>query len=130
MDVKERESAKARLVAGMVCGQSWRAAAQATGLVVARSTAYRWRQRVRTDGEAALGDERHGHPAKLRAPIRAWLVEHCRGIPHASGTDVQAALRERFGLHVSVRQINRVRAALGVGRQAPGAGGKWREFSS
>jgi len=41
MDVKERESAKARLVAGMVCGQSWRVAARTADLVVGRSTAYR-----------------------------------------------------------------------------------------
>ncbi len=32
---------------------------------------------------------------------------------------VQAALRERFDLHVSVRHLNRVRAALGVSRVSP-----------
>jgi len=37
---------------------------------------------------------------------------------------VQAALSARFGLDVSVSQINRVRAALGLGRSATGAGKK------
>ncbi len=79
-------------------------------------------------GDAALVDGRHGHASKLHPPIRAWLDAYCRGAPSASGPTVQAALRERFGLDVSVRHLNRVRAALGVSKVPPrtsvgGAGG-------
>ncbi len=90
-----------------------------------RSGAYRVLRAVARQGEGALRDGRHGHPSKLRGPVRAWLEAYCRGAPTASGAAVQAALRERFGLTVSVSQINRVRTALGVSRRRD-AGGKGR----
>jgi transposase len=123
MDRDERRGARLRLVAGMRRGQPWHEAAAAAGLVVGRSTAYRLRRRAQTEGEAALEDRRHGHPSKLRAPVRAWLEGYCRGRPAPPSHVVQAALRERFGLRVSVGHLNAVRAALGLSRPR-GAGGK------
>lgn len=128
----DRAVRKARLVAGMQRGLPWRATAAAAAVPVSRSTAYRLRQRAHVEGDGASGafrDGRRGHASKMRAPIIAWLDAYCRGAPTVSGPAVQAALRERFGLGVSVRHINRVRAALGVssvprGRAARGAGGK------
>jgi len=126
MDDGQRRQAKARLVAGMLNGRPW--AAAAAEVRTSRTAAYRLCRAVGERGDAALVDGRHGHASKLRPPIRAWLDAYCRGAPSASGPTVQAALRERFGLDVSVRHLNRVRAALGVSKVPPrtsvgGAGG-------
>jgi transposase len=122
MDRDERRAARGRLVEGMRRGQSWHEAAAAAGLVVGRSTAYRLRRRAQTEGAAALEDRRHGHPSKLRAPVRAWLEGFCRGRPPPPSRVVQAALREHFGLRVSVGHLNAVRATLGLGRPRGGGG--------
>jgi len=127
---EERRAAKARLVATMIHGQSWRDAVEASGLQISRTTAYRLRQSVRAQGEFSLDERRHGHASKLRAPVQGWLGAYCRGAPSTSSHVVQAMLRERFGLSVSVRHLNRIRAALGVSRVPPhrakqGGGKMW-----
>ncbi|HEY6411903.1 MAG TPA: sigma-70 family RNA polymerase sigma factor, partial [Ktedonobacteraceae bacterium] len=45
---------------------------------------------------------------------RAFLEEQCRQAPQTPSSAIQALLRERFGLSVSISQINRVRATLGI----------------
>ncbi len=125
MDRRERQAAKARMVAGMLHGQPRRVATQAAGIQISRTTAYRVCAGVRVRGEEVLDDGRHGHASKLRAPVRRWLEAYCRGAPSASGRMVRTALHEHFELDVSVRHINRVRAALGVSnttRHAKAAG--------
>jgi transposase len=124
MEKDERQQAKAQLIAGMLQGQSWATTAAAAGYPLCRSGAYRLLSAVRARGEVALRDGRQGHPSKLRGPVRQWLEDYCRGAPQASGTQVQRALEAQCGLCVSVSQINRVRAALGLGRVATGVGGK------
>ena len=124
MDKEERQKAKTQLIAGMLQGQSWATAASATGYPLCRSGAYRLLRAVQCRGEVALCDGRQGHPRKLRGPVRAWLEAYCRGAPDASGSQVQGAVEAQCGLCVSVSQINRVRAALGVGRSAAEVGGK------
>ncbi len=79
---------------------------------------------MRTEGTAALEDLRHGHPTKVREPVRQWLVQFCRAAPEVAGRTVQAALQEQFHLEISISQVNRLRAALGVRRQGSGAGEK------
>src|SRR6266702_6558962 len=111
MDREERCAAKAQMVAQMQIGQSWQEAATRAGVQTSRTAAYRLLQRVRIEGAIALRDQRHGHPAKLRGPVREWLAELCRAAPESTGRTAQAALFERFGLEVSVCQINRLRAA-------------------
>jgi transposase len=127
MDRGVRLAAKAQMVAHMQAGQSWQEAATNAGLQTSRATAYRLLRRVRTEGAVALDDQRHGHPTKVRQPVRDWLARFCRAAPACTGRAVQAALLERFGLAVSVSQINRLRAALGVRRQGSGAGEKSAE---
>jgi transposase len=122
MDRATLRAAKAQLVAVMLRGSSWQEASRSAGLPTSRTTAYRLLHRVRTEGAAALDDQRHGHPAKLRAPVQQWLTEFCRSTPASSGRTVQAALFGRFGIEVSISQINRLRAALGVRRSVPGEG--------
>ena len=65
----------------------------------------------------AFLDDRHGHPYKVTEPVRAWLVDVCTQNPQMASSRVQAELQSRFGVAVSVSQINRVRAELGVSHQ-------------
>ena len=76
--------------------------------------AYRLLQAVRERGNAVLQDGRHGHPIKLRGEARDFLEAYCRETPCTPSSALQAALRDRFNLQMSVSQINRVRAALGL----------------
>lgn len=124
MDRQARHAAKTQMVALMQAGQSWQEAAGQAGVQTSRTAAYQLLQRVRTEGTAALEDQRHGHPTKLRQSVRDWLVMFCRAAPACTGRAVQTALLVRFGLVVSISQINRLRAALGVRRQGAGAGEK------
>jgi transposase len=73
--------------------------------------------RVQSEGEQALTDGRHGHPVKLRGEVLAFVVERCQTNPCISSSTMQRALQERFALAVSVSQLNRVRASLGLTRK-------------
>ena len=114
MEKEPYRVAKIYLVAGMQEGQSWQRAAASAGLQISQSNAYRLMKAVRQRGEAALSDGRHGHPSKLRGAAQAFLEEKCRQAPQTPSSTIQIALRERFDLCVSISQINRVRAALGI----------------
>ena len=98
----------------MQAGHPWHEAAAMAGMQIGRSAAYQLLCNVRLHGDAALQDGRHGHPAKLRPPVREFLETTCREAPGIPSHVVQAALQERFGLRVSVGHLNRVRAELGV----------------
>lgn len=114
MSKKQSCAERLHLVACMQEGQSWRVATEKTGIQISQSTAYRLCKSVRQHGESALQDGRHGYPSKLRGAARAFLEEQCQHAPHTPGSTLQAQLRERFDLKVSISQINRVRAALGL----------------
>lgn len=116
METEERRAAKRELVKHMLQGQPWHVAAAAAGLHVSRATAYRLLQRGRTQGEAAFADGRHGHPTKLRAPLRHWLEAYWRDRQEATCREAQEALQARFGVRVSQSQLSRVRGALGFAR--------------
>src|SRR5258708_40297184 len=93
---------------------AWDEAAKQAELQIGQSTANRLRQRMRQGGKQALQEGRHGHPAKLRGEVREWLEETCRRAPYTPSHEIQAQLAERFALSISVSQLNRVRATLGV----------------
>jgi len=114
MEESELYLARVQVVEAMENGLSWREAAKRAGLQISQSTAYRLRQRMRKAGEQALREGRHGQPAKLRGEVRSFLEETCRQAPQIPSHAVQTKLAERFALSVSVSQINRVRATLGV----------------
>src|SRR6266702_5256855 len=114
MDKEQYGKAKACLVSCMQEGHSWQVAKAQVGLQLSQSNAYRLWRAFRERGETALSDGRHGHPSKLRGTARAFLEEQCRQAPHLSSTTLQAELHEQFGLNVSISQINRVRAMLGL----------------
>ena len=102
----------------------------AAGLRISRSTAYHLLKRVRTEGEVALTDGRHGHPTKLRAPLRHWLEEFWRDHQEATCLEAQAALEARFGVRVSQSHLSRVRTALGVTHHSQSAGEKGDTLSA
>lgn len=81
-----------------------------------RTTVYRLLKRVQSEGKDALAEKRHGHPIKLRGDILACMIGYCQCHPSASGSEVQRLLAERFGLSVSISQLNRVRAAHALSR--------------
>jgi len=114
MDKGQRHVAKVQLMAQMQAGHSWQTAAAKAGLQISQSNAYRLWGAFRQHGETALSDGRHGHPSKLRGAARAFLEEQCQQAPQTPSSTIQMELRERFDLRVSISQINRVRAALGI----------------
>jgi len=115
MEKEQHQVARRQMVMLMQSGQSWQEAARLSGIQVCRSTAYRLLQAFQVRGEAVFQDGRHGHPAKLRAPVRDVLTETCREAPHIPSRLVQATLNARFGVQISIGHLNRVRSNLGMG---------------
>ncbi len=114
MEESKLYTARVQVVEAMEQGLPWHEATKRAGLQIGQSTAYRLRQRMRQGGEQALREGRHGHPIKLRGEVRQFLEDICRQAPHTPSHEIQTQLAVRFALSVSVSQINRVRAALGV----------------
>jgi len=126
MEDSKLSLARGQVVKAMEQGLSWHEATKRAGLEISQSTAYRLCQRMRQGGEQALHEGRHGHPVKLRGEVRKFLEEACRQAPHTPSHEVQTQLAERFSLTVSISQINRVRATLGVSNPPQSAKKKWR----
>ena len=114
MEESKLYRARVQVVEAMEQGQAWHEAAKIAGLQISQATASRLRQRMPQGGKQALKEGRHGHPVKLRGEVRQWLEATCRQTPQTPSHEIQAQLAERFSLTVSVSQINRTRAALGV----------------
>jgi transposase len=85
---------------------------------VHRTTVYRLLKRVEREGELALAERRHGHPTKLRGEALTFVLDYCQHHASVASREVQHLVAERFGLSVSVSQLNRVRAAHGLSRQS------------
>ena len=124
MEEEQRRAAKRQLIALMQAGHSWQEAAAMAGVRIGRSAAYQLLRNMRVQGEVALQDGRHGHPAKLRTAERIWLETYCHTSPGTPSRVVQTALQERFGTQISIGYLNQVRARLGLGRRTPVSGGK------
>src|SRR5713226_6589856 len=97
MDKEEKQAAKMHMMDLMQAEHHWQEAATQAGVQTSRSTAYRWWRAYRIHGEKALQDGRHGHPAKAREPVLAWLESTDGQAPHTSSRVVQARLEEQFG---------------------------------
>ena len=110
----QRQAAREQLIATMLEGRTFEEASKEADAPLKRAMAYRLLRAVRTQGEIALQDGRHGHPVKLRGAARTFLQDYCRQAPSTPSSAIQTLLQERFGLSMSTSQINRVRAALGV----------------
>ena|SRR2546421_2875812 len=103
MEATNLSMARVQVVEAMEQGLPWHEAAKRTGLEISQSTAYRLRQRMRQGGEPAL-----------RGEVRHWLEQTWKPAPHTPSHEIQTQLAQRFTLQISVSQINRVRATLGV----------------
>lgn len=112
-------AARLQLIKSMFAGQSWQEAVTQSQLNISRSTAYRLVQLARDEDKAeqAFLDDRHGHPYKLTKPVLTWLTEFCTPNPQIASNRVQVELKTHFDVAVSVSQINRARAQLGVSKQ-------------
>lgn len=108
------QAAKRQLIEQIEQGTSVRQARAVADVPMHRTTVYRLLKRVRTEGETAFSDGRHGHPIKLRGEVRTFLIDQCQQAPSTPSSVVQAALHERFHLTISISQLNRVRASLGL----------------
>ena len=126
MEQEQRQAAKRQMFELMQAGQSWQAAAAAAGVQVSRSTAYRWQQEMRTRGEAALHDGRHGHPAKVLPSVLHWLESRLQPTSLVPSSHLQRELREQLGVRISISHLNAVRAAYGWSNAATQAGKKAR----
>jgi transposase len=115
---EQRRAAKRQMIEQIEQGASVQQARHHSEVRMHRATVYRLLKRVRTEGEAAYTDGRHGHPIKLRGEVRAFLIEMCQASPSVSSPVVQHAIQARFGLSMSVSQLNRVRASLGLSRRS------------
>jgi transposase len=114
LERNQRQIAREQLVTAMLEGRTFQEVSAESPVPVKRAMAYRLLRAVRTKGSIALQDGRQGHPSKLRGEARAFLEASCREAPSMPSSILQVTLRERFDLQVSVSQINRVRATLGV----------------
>lgn len=115
---EQRQAAKREIVRQIEQGVAAKLARVHSAVPMHRTTVYRLLKRVQREGESAFTDGRHGHPVKLRGEVLTCLIEHCQTSPSVSSAQVQHAIAERFGSAPSVSQLNRVRAHLGLSRQA------------
>jgi len=111
---EQRQAGKRQIIQLIEQGESVRQARIQGEVPMHRATVYRLLKRVQTQGEAGYNDERHGHPVKLRGEVRTFLIESCQATPPLSSSKLKALIQERFDLCLSISQLNRVRASLGL----------------
>ena len=111
---EQRWIAKQEIVKQVEQGIVAKIARQSSSVPMHRTTVYRLLKRIRNGEEDALIDGRHGHPVKLRGEVLAFVREHCQANPCVSSSVVQNMLQKHFDLPISVSQLNRVRASLGL----------------
>lgn len=114
---EQRRLAKQNIVKAVQQGASASVARSRSEISMHRTTVYRLLKRVQNEGEGASTDGRHGHPVKLRGEVLAFVREHCQANLSVSSAIVQHELHERFTLSISISQLNRVRASLGLIRK-------------
>jgi transposase len=98
-------AAKATMVAYMDQGYPWNEAASMAGVVLSRASAYRLWLRSWRDGPSCLDDGRHGHPSKLRDPIRHWLRDTCTRAPSTPARLLQTTFADDWLDRVAVHRL-------------------------
>ncbi len=124
MEHEQQRAAKQQMLELMEAGVSWQEAATIARVRTSRATAYRWKQEVRTRGEAALQDGRHGHLAKVLPAVLHWLELRCQATALVASSQLQAELQEQLGVRLSISHLNAVRAAHGWSNATSQAGKK------
>jgi transposase len=113
-----RQAAKREMVRAVSQGASAREARAQSLVPMHRVTVYRLLKRVETQGEGAFVDGRHGHSYRLLGETLTFVMESCQAQPSIASSALQREMREKFGSAPSISQLNRVRARLGLTRQA------------
>ena len=85
---KQCQMGREQVVRAMLGGRTFRQASAGAEMPLKRAMANRLLHAVRTRGEIALQDGRHGHPSKLRGEARAFLEATCREAPCTSSSTV------------------------------------------
>jgi transposase len=116
MSTPQRNAARTHLIELMLQGFSFQKAAVQVQVEppIKQAMAYRLTQRVRSEGQQALVDGRHGHPFKVRGEILDFIRERCTANPLLSSPTLQHELLQRFDCSISTSQLNRVRARFGL----------------
>ena len=114
-----RRKARLELVRQVKLGATASEAQRRSSVPMHRTTVYRLLKLVKCEGEDALVERRHGHPVKLREEVLTFVLDYCQDHVSAASREVQHLVAERFGITVSISQLNRVRAAHGLSRKAP-----------
>src|SRR5260370_1562755 len=91
---EQRQAAKRRLIAQIEQGASVQQAKTTIDIPIHRATVYHLLKRVRTEGETAFSDGRHGHPIKLRVEFRTFVIEFSSASPRTPNPHVQHALHD------------------------------------
>ncbi len=117
--VSPDHTTKRRVIAAMGAGLPWDAARQRATTHVSRATVFRWQARFATDGAAVFQEQRHGHVWLVTPPIQEWIVTYCQAHPHTPSHVLKSILAAELDCTVSVTQLNRARARLGVTYQRP-----------
>ena len=113
-----RQAAKREIVRATSLGVSAREAREQRLVPMHRVTVYRLLKRVESEGEGAFVDGRHGHSYRLCGDTLTFLMEHCQAQPSLASSSLRQEMLETFGSAPSISQLNRVRARLGLSRQA------------
>src|SRR5258708_39886073 len=71
LERSQRWVSREQLITAMLEGRTFQQASAGSSPPVKRAMAYRLLRAVRTKGNTALQDGRHGHPSKLRGEARA-----------------------------------------------------------
>ncbi len=111
-----QDPAKIRMAELMLSGMNWQEAARQAGVVTSRSSAYRFVTAYCVRGEKVLQERRHGYAHKVVGDVLVWLLAECQAKPESTAWERREAINKRFGVRVSRRHLNRVRAAHGLSR--------------
>ncbi len=112
----DQDPAKIKMAELMLSGMNWREAAQQAGVVTSRSSAYRFVTAYCLRGDKVLKERRHGYAHKVVGAVLEWLLAECQTKPESTAWELRGAIDQRFGVRVSRRHLNRVRAAHGLSR--------------
>jgi|SRR5579875_884166 transposase len=112
-----RQTARREIVQRGAHGMTAREARLSSPISMHRTTVYRLLKRVEREGEQALAERRHGHPSKLWGEVFTFVLDYCQNHASAASREVQRQVSDRFGITVSISQLNRVRAANGRSRK-------------
>jgi transposase len=113
---KDQESKKV-VVELMEAGYHWQEAIERAGISAGRSTVYSWWKKYREEGERALFDGRHGHPAKVTAAVLRVIEEACKQNACISSSQIQRMLQDQMHVNLTITHLNETRAAHGWSNQ-------------